>query len=153
MPILADAFDIQEASIVTLENNQVVKHGFVSGVTIDGRRPEDFVNVIGGQVRRRKPEETEWNVDAVVLYDNITTLKRLRNQKFDIQIEMIDPMSLPENGGSGRSGQKLTVYGCRIAEENITVSDGSTMKMSGKADRWDVEPIGSSQSGSILLQA
>lgn len=150
--ILGDAFDIQEASIVTLENDQVVKHGYVSGLTIDGRRPEEFVNVIGGQVRRRKPEETEWNADAVVLYDNINTLKRLKNAKFDIQVEMIDPLSLPENGGSGRKGQKITIYGCRISDENITISDSSTMKMGGKADRWDVEPIGSSEEGAGLLQ-
>lgn len=139
---IADAFDIQEGTIFTIENNQYIKHGYVTNVTIDNKRPEEFVNVLGGQLRRRKPEETDWSADSVVLYDNLNTLKRLENQKFNIQITMVDPLTDPAQGGTGPvKGQVITIEGCRIADQNITVSDGSTFKMSGRADGWKVDPV------------
>lgn len=149
MPVLGDAFDIEQASIVTMGPDGVVKHGFVSGVTVDGRRPEEFVNVIGGQIRRRKPEETDFTVDAVVLYNNLQTLKDLRDIKFDIEIEMVEPRD--PNGGTTRKGQKLTIVGCRIADESITVSESSTFRFSGRADSWKIAPIGAFQTGADLM--
>ena len=144
MPILEkDAFDIQEASlqIINEDTGQYETLGYVSGLTLDGRRPEEFVNVIGGQVRRRKPEEYDWSVDEVALYDNLSSIKNLENKKFKIQVIMIDPLSLPENGGNGAEGQKLTIFGCRMSDHNFTISDSSNMRMNGRADGWEVEAI------------
>lgn len=142
---IVDAFDIQEGTIFTVENNQFVPGGAVSNVTIDNKRPEEFVNIIGGQARRRKPEETDWTADKVMLYDNVKDLQRLKNQKFDIQIKMIDPNTNPDVVGSAATspmvGQILRIVGCRIADMNMTVSDASTFKMSGRADYWEVTDL------------
>ena len=143
---IVDAFDIQEGKIVTIENNQIVEHGYVSNVTIDNKRPEEFINVLGGQIRRRKPEETDWSADSVVLYKNLDTLQRLKDQKFSIQITMTNPLTDPAVMGAGNTsgpleGQVLTISGCRIADSGITNSDSSTFKMSGRADYWTVEDL------------
>lgn len=138
--VIQDAFDIQEGEIHTIENNELKFWGYVSNVTLDHKRPEEFINVVGGQVRRRKPEETDWSADNVLLYNNIQDLNRLKNQKFTIQIKMIDPLTNPEVMGTQVTGpmvgQILYIEGCRIADMNITVSDSSTFKMSGRADGW-----------------
>lgn len=142
---IVDAFDIQEGTIFTIENNEFVAGGAVSNVTIDNKRPEEFVNIIGGQARRRKPEETDWTADKVMLYDNVKDLERLKNQKFDIQIKMIDPNTNPEVMGSNVTGpmrgQILRIVGCRIADMGMTISDASTFKMSGRADYWEVTDL------------
>jgi len=131
--IKADAFDIQEGTIQLMDPDSwtIKVLWYVSGVTIDGRRPEEFVNVIGGQIRRRKPEETDWSIDSVVLYDNINDLKVLKNAKFSIVIMMTCP--------DRNLWQKLTVNWCRIADENLTINDSSTFRFNGRADGWDIE--------------
>lgn len=142
---IVDAFDIQEGTIFTIENDHFVTGGAVSNVTIDNKRPEEFVNIIGGQARRRKPEETDWTADKVMLYDNVQDLQRLKNQKFDIQIKMIDPNTNPDIMGSNVTGpmrgQILRIVGCRIADMGMTISDASTFKMSGRADYWIVTDL------------
>lgn len=111
--------------------------GFVSGITVDGQRPEELVNVFGGQVRRTKPEETDWSVDSVVLYDNLQGLKLLRNNLFDIIVQVKNPNP---NAPNTNKTQTLTIRECRISTENISIGTGSSFKMSGKCSEWDIQP-------------
>lgn len=128
-----DAINIEEGKII-VDGSQ---WGFVSGVTVDGRRPEEFVNVIGGQIRRQKPEETDWSVDAVTLYDNLQALKALKNVLFDIVIIVSNP---DVNAPNTNKTQTLTIRGCRISDENISINAGSSFKISGKASEWTITP-------------
>ena len=132
-PDYQDALNINDGKIV-VDGEQ---WGSVTGLTVDGRRPEDFINVIGGQLRRRRPEETEWSVDSAVMYDNIAGLKALKNKLFDIVIIVTNPN---DDAPNDNISQTLTVRGCRISDENISLSDGSTFRMSGKAKEWTIEP-------------
>ena len=69
-----DALDISEGKIMV----NGVERGFVTGLTIDGRSPEDLINCISGTLRRKKPETTERSVDAAVLYNNVKDLAALK---------------------------------------------------------------------------
>lgn len=127
-----DAFDIA-AGVIMVNGEQ---WGWVSGVTIDARRPEEFVSVIGGQLRRRKPEEVDWSVDNATLYDNIGNLKALKNVLFDIVLIMTNP---DPNAPADNKSQKLIIRGCRISDENITISDSSTFRCNGRAKTWEID--------------
>lgn len=134
MAVLADAYDIQEGVIqVTAPGQAPEQLGYISQLTINNRRPEDFINVIGGQVRRRQPEETDWSIEGCVLYGNLVTLERLKGIKFEIYFQMTDP----ETG----EGQKVTLFGCRISEHTININESSTISLSGRADSWLVDVV------------
>lgn len=134
MAVLADAFDIQEGAITTtVPGSTPLVHGYITELTINNNRPEDFINVIGGQVRRRKPEEVSWTIQACVLYDNLVTLQTLMNTKFEIYMQMTNP----ETG----AGQKITLFGCRIADNSTNINDSSTLTLSGRADSWLVDVV------------
>jgi len=112
-----------------------VERGFVSGLTIDGKAPEDLINCISGTLRRRKPQTTEFSVDAAVLYNNIKDLYRLKGgQLFQIVVEFENPdKTNPDN-----IGQILTLNECRIQDHNVSISENSTFKFSGRAKSWTV---------------
>ena len=90
MPRYEDALDINEGQIVV--DGDV--WGWVTGVTVDSSSPEELVNVIGGQLRRRRPEEVSWSVDAATMYDNLAGLKALKNKRFDIIVSVSNPDEL-----------------------------------------------------------
>ena len=133
MPRYEDALDINEGQIVV--DGDV--WGWVTGVTVDSSSPEELVNVIGGQLRRRRPEEVSWSVDAATMYDNLAGLKALKNKRFDIIVSVSNP---DEDAPSDNITQELVIEGCRISDENISLSENSTFKMSGKADGWKINP-------------
>jgi len=128
-----DAFSVDEATITVGED----PWGWVTGVSIDGRSPENMINVIGGQVRRKSPKETSWSADAVVLYDNIAGLKALQDVRFNIVITMTNP---DPDAPNDNKTQTITLENCKISEENITLNDSSTYRMSGNCDAWTVSP-------------
>lgn len=110
--------------------------GFVQGLTIDGKAPEDLINVITGTLRRRKPETVEWSVDAAVLYNNVKDLARLRDGTlFQIVVDFTNP---DRNAPANNVGQTLTIEGCRLQDHSINISESSTFKMSGRAASWTV---------------
>jgi len=111
-----DAFSVDEATITVGED----PWGYVTGVSIDGRSPENMINVIG--------KETSWSADAVVLYDNIAGLKALQDVRFNIVITMTNP---DPDAPNDNKTQTITLENCKISEENITLNDSSTYRMSG----------------------
>lgn len=126
-----DAMDISQGVIVL--NGE--ERGYITGLTIDGKSPEDVVNCIGWTLRRRKPETVEWSVDAAVLYDNIKDLQELKDgAKFNIELSFVNP----DSSDSQNLGQKLVVRDCTVQDHSISVSDSSTFKMSGRAKSWEV---------------
>ena len=133
MPRYEDALDINEGKIVV--DGDV--WGWVTGITIDSSSPEELVNVIGGQLRRRRPEEVSWSVDAATMYDNLAGLKALKNQRFDLIVTVQNPDT---TAPADNQTQEVVVEGCRISDENISFSDNSTFRMSGKADSWKITP-------------
>ena len=127
-----DALAIDAGKIVV----NGVEWGFVQGLSIDGKAPEDLINVITGVLRRRKPETVEWSVDAAVLYGNIKDLDTLRNGVlFQIVIDFTNPDA---NAPTNNKGQTLTLEACRIQDHSINISESSTFKMSGRASSWTV---------------
>ena len=108
--------------------------GYITGVTIDGRRPEEFVSVLGGQVRRQSPAEYEWSADAVMLYDSVKDIKALGELKFNIVLEFTNP----DTSDSDNISQTVTVIDCKISEESLNFSDSSTQRISGKCKEWTV---------------
>lgn len=127
-----DALAIESGKIIV----DGVEWGFVSGITIDGKAPEDLINCISGTLRRRKPETTEWSADAVVLYNNVKDLDSLRGGViFQIVVEFENPdRTNPDN-----LGQTLTLQDCRVQDHSITISESSTFKLSGRAKTWSVQ--------------
>lgn len=113
-----------------------VEWGFVSGLTIDGKAPEDLINVITGVLRRRKPETIDWSMDSVCLYNNIKDLDKLRNGVlFQIVVDFTNPdVNAPVNN----KGQTLIVEGCRVQDHAINIGESSTFKLSGRASYWSV---------------
>lgn len=110
--------------------------GFVAGLTIDGKAPEDLINVITGVLRRRKPETIDWSVDAAVLYNNIKDLDTLRDGVlFQIVVDFTNP---DVNAPTSNKGQTLVIEGCRIQDHSINIGESSTFKMSGRAASWSV---------------
>lgn len=110
--------------------------GFVTGLSVDGKAPEDLINCISGTLRRRKPETVEWSVDAAVLYNNIKDLNTLRNGVlFNIVVDWTNP---DPNSPTENKGQVLTIEGCRIQDHTLSISESSTFKMSGRAKSWSV---------------
>lgn len=127
-----DALAIDAGKIVV----NGVEWGFVQGLTIDGKAPEDLINVITGTLRRRKPETVEWSVDAAVLYGNIKDLDALRGGVlFQIVIDFTNP---DRNSPTNNVGQTLTIEACRVQDHSISISESSTFKMSGRAASWSV---------------
>lgn len=126
-----DALDISSGTIVVNWD----EWGYVTGLTIDWKSPEDIVNCIGWTLRRRKPETIEWSVDAAVLYDNVTALEDLKDWlKFNIQVSFVNPdQSNPSN-----KWQILMLEACTVQDHSINISDSSTFKMSGRAKGWTV---------------
>ena len=142
---MQDALDIESAKIMV--NN--VERGFATGLTVDGKSPEDLINCISGTLRRRKPRTTDWSMDAVVLYDNLWNLQDLKlGTKFNIELTMInltdpanknsalDPSANPDN-----IGQKLVITDCRLQDHSVNITDASTFKMSGRAKDWHVVDV------------
>lgn len=127
-----DAVDISAVKIL-VDGDQ---WGFISGLTVDGKSPEELINCIGGTLRRRKPESTEWSADAAVLYNNVKDLAALKSGKlFEIVVEFDNP----DTSDNANIGQTLTVYKCRVNDHSISITEGSTFRMSGMAERWDVD--------------
>lgn len=126
-----DALDISAGRIMV----DGEEWGFVTGLTVDGRAVEDLIACIGGTLRRRKPAEFDWSVDAAVLYNNLADLDALKAGKlFQIVVEFENPdRTNPDN-----LGQVLTVLDCRVQEHSISISDSSTFRMSGRAKDWTV---------------
>lgn len=127
-----DAMDIGAGKI--LVNGE--EWGFVTGVTVDGKAPEDLINCIGGTLRRRKPETVEWSIDSAVLYNNLIDLKELTRDGTLFQIVM--EFENPDKNNSDNIGQVLTLNDCRVQDHSINVSDSSTFRMSGRARIWEV---------------
>lgn len=128
-----DALAIDAGKIVV----NGVEWGFVQGLTIDGKAPEDLINVITGTLRRRKPETVEWSVDAAVLYNNIKDLDALRGGTlFQIVVDFTNP---DKNAPANNVGQSLTIEACRIQDHSINIGESSTFKMSGRASSWRVD--------------
>jgi hypothetical protein len=127
-----DALAIEAGKIVV----NGVEWGFVSGLMIDGKAPEDFINVLTGTLRRRKPETVEWSVDAVVLYNNIKDLNTLRSGVlFQIVVDFTNP---DVNAPANNRGQTLTLEACRVQDHSINLNESSTFKISGRASYWSV---------------
>lgn len=128
-----DALNIEAGKIVV----NGVEWGFVQGLTIDGKAPEDLINVITGVLRRRKPETVEWSVDAAVLYNNIKDLDTLRTGVlFQIVIDFTNP---DRNAPTNNIGQTLVLEACRVQDHSINIGESSTFKMSGRAATWSVK--------------
>lgn len=130
--------DFQDA--LAIESGKImvngVEWGFVTGLTVDGKAPEDLINCISGTLRRRKPETVEWSVDSTVLYNNIKDLDKLRGGVlFQIVVDFTNP---DQNSPAENRGTTLTLEACRIQDHSISVSDASTFKMSGRAKSWSV---------------
>jgi hypothetical protein len=127
-----DALAIESGKIMV----DGVEWGFVTGLTVDWKSPEDLINCISWTLRRRKPMTTEWTVDAAVLYNNIKDLARLKGGLlFQIVVTFVNPDTTnPDN-----LGQELTLNECRIQDHSINLTDNSTFKMSGRAKSWSVE--------------
>jgi hypothetical protein len=70
---MQDALNLEYGKII-VDGEEM---GYISGMTIDGKAPEDLVNCISGTLRRRKPSSVEWSADAVVLYSNLVDLQKL----------------------------------------------------------------------------
>lgn len=127
-----DALAIQSGKIMV----NGVEWGFVQGLTVDGKSPEDLINVITGVLRRRKPETIDWSVDSAMLYNNIKDLDTLRDGVlFQIVVDFINP---DVNAPTNNVGQTLTIEGCRIQDHTLTIWESSTFKMSGRAASWSV---------------
>ena len=110
--------------------------GFVTGLTIDGKSPEDLVNCISGTLRRKKPMTTEWTVDAAVLYNNLWALNDLKGGTlFSIVVTFVNP----DTTNPSNIGQKITITECRIQDHSVNITDSSTFKLSGRAKEWHVE--------------
>lgn len=109
--------------------------GYVSGVTIDGKAPEDLINTISGTLRRRKPSSVEWSADAVVLYNNLVDLQTLTDGRL-FQIVMV--FTNPDTSNPSNTGMVLTISECRVQDHTININDASTFKMSGRARDWTV---------------
>lgn len=128
-----DALDMTSAKIMV----NGAEWGFVTGLTVDGKAPEDLINCISGTLRRRKPETVEWSCDSAVLYSNLLDLDKLRGGTlFQIVISFTNP---DVNAPVDNVGTTLTLEACRIQDHSITVSDSSTFKMSGRAKSWSVK--------------
>ena len=113
--------------------------GFVTGLTVDGKSPEDLIYCIGWTLRRRKPETTDWSVDAAVLYDNVKALEALKNgTKFDIIVSFTNPSANPE---PNNSGQQITVRECSVQDHSINIWENSTFRFSWRARGWWVETL------------
>lgn len=126
-----DALNINEGKIVV--NGE--EWGYVTGVTLDGKSPEDLINCIGGTLRRRKPRTTEWSVDSVIMYGNLDRLKALEEgQLFNIVLDFTNPDTTnPEN-----LGQTVTIQDCRVQNHTSNFTEGSTFRMDGRAKDWSV---------------
>ena len=111
------------------------ERGFVTGVTINGKSPEDLINCISGTLRRRKPMTTDWSVDAAVLYNNLWSLDKLKNgEVFQIVLTFVN--TDPSNANN--IGQKITLNECRITDHSVNITESSTFKFSGNAKSWEV---------------
>ena len=137
-----DALAIQSGKIMVNNNER----GFVTGLTVNGKSPEDLINCISGTLRRRKPETTDWSVDAAVLYNNIKDLQALKGgQLFNIEVTFInqiiasDGTRTVDSSNPDNVGQKLTLYDCRITDHSINITEASTFKLSGNATKWASE--------------
>ena len=130
-----DALSIEAGKIVVKGD----EWGFVTGLSVDGKSPEDLIYCIGWTLRRRKPEMTEWSVDAAVLYDNLKALEDLKaGVKFDIIITFVNPASTPE---PNNFGQQITIKECVIQDHSINIWESSTFRLSGRAKAWTVDTI------------
>jgi hypothetical protein len=127
-----DALNIG-AWVITVKGEE---WGFVTWVTIDWKSPEDTLSCIGGSLRRRKPETTDWTVDAAILYDNVINLEKLKSwAKFNIELSFVNP----DKGNADNIWQKLIIRDCSLNDHSISISENSTFKMSGKARKWSIE--------------
>lgn len=141
---MRDALDIG-VSLITITPEDSVTYGpetvlgYISGLKIDGKAPEDLINVIGGMLRRRKSMTIEWSADAVTLYDNLETLANLSNgMLFTIKFTTKNPYG-PLSGTNDSAGQTLTLTRCRVDTHSINITENSTHSMSGKAESWTIE--------------
>lgn len=128
-----DALDISAGRIMV--NGE--EWGFVTGLTVDGRAVEDLIACIGGTLRRRKPEEFDWSVDAAVLYNNLVDLEELKS---GVLFQIVIDFENPDRSNPDNLGQVLTVIDCRVQEHSISITDSSTFRMSGRAKNWTVTP-------------
>ncbi len=145
-----DALAIQSAKIMV--NN--VERGFVTGLTVNGKSPEDLINCISWTLRRRKPMTTDWSVDAAVLYNNLKDLQALKGWTlFNIEVTFVNLINIDAdasgiydtsagnvniNAASGNNvGQKLTLYNCRITDHSVNITEASTFKFSGNCSSRD----------------
>jgi len=127
-----DAIAIQSGKIVV--NGE--EWGFVQGLTIDGKAPEDLINVLTGTLRRRKPETTEWSVESAMLYGNLDRLKSITDGTlFQIVVDFVNP---DPNAPTNNVGQTITIEACRVQDHSLNIGESSTFKMSGRAAYWDV---------------
>ena len=126
-----DALDISSGKIMV----DGVERGFVTELTVDWKAPEDLINCISWTLRRQKPQTTEWNCWAAILYNNVKDLFRLTAWKlFQIVVDFENPdKSNPDN-----IWQTLVIDECRIQDHTVNITESSTFKMSGRAKWWSV---------------
>lgn len=128
---MQDALNIEYGKIIVDGD----EWGYVSGVTIDGKAPEDLINCISGTLRRRKPSSVEWSSDAVVLYSNLVDLQKLADGTL---FQIILSFTNPDQSNPWNTGMVLTLSECRVQDHSININDASTFRMSGRARSWTV---------------
>lgn len=127
-----DALAIESGKIMV----DGIEWGFVTGLTVDGKAPEDLINCISGTLRRRKPQTIEWSVDAAMLFNNVKDLDKLRNGTlFQIVVDYSNPDA---NAPVENKGMTLTLEACRIQDHSLSISENSTFKMNGRCKNWSV---------------
>lgn len=127
-----DALDIGEVKIV-MDGEEL---GYISGLTVDGKSPEDLISVFGGTIRRKKPRTVSWSADAVALYGNLDTLDKLRKGAL---FQIVVDASNPDTQNASNLGFELTVQDCRVSDHSIQLGESSTYRMSGNAKDWFIK--------------
>lgn len=129
---MQDALNIGQAKIM-VDGEQ---WGYVTGLTIDGRSPEDLITVFGGKLRRQQPAEFDWSADAVLLYGNAEALQELKDGRiFQIVVDITNPSTVnPDNVGG-----VFHVHDCRVSDHSINLGESSTFRMSGKCKDWSFQ--------------
>ena len=131
---MQDAVSIEFSKIIV----DGTEWGFVTGLTVDGKSPEDLINCFSGTLRRRKPSTVEWSADSVTLYNNIRDLSSLKNGKV---FQIIVKLDNPDKSNSDNTGSIITIQDCRMNDHSMNFGESSTFKMSGMAKSWNYSEL------------